>query len=302
MNEELDAALRTALFAHIAAVRDVHGDAIPSAVLNQGFQFRGERVPIWNQQLGIYRPAILREPGAALTIQTAFKGPYDDRFTPDDDKFAYRYRGTDPNHNDNRALRRAMAMRLPLLYLVALKPGLYRPIYPCYVVDDSPQSLTFYLVADVEGYIAATAADSQTDWPRKAYVTRQVLMRLHQERFRVIVLDAYREQCSMCRLRHPPLLDAAHILPDRDPRSLPEVQNGLSLCKIHHSAFDVGIIGVDPDHRIHVRDDVLEEHDGPMLRHGLQELHNERLELPRRPIDRPNRDFLAERFEKFVAA
>ncbi len=302
MSMELDAELRAALFAHIQLIRETYGEAIPSTVLNRGFQFRGERVPIWNQQLGIYRPAILRDPGAALTIQTAFKGPYDDRFTPDDDKFAYKYRGTDPNHNDNRALRRAMELRVPLLYLVALKPGLYRPVFPCYVVDDSPASLTFYLVADVEGLIATTPADPQTDWPRKAYVTRQVLMRLHQERFRVVVLDAYREQCSMCRLRHASLLDAAHILPDKDPRSLPEVPNGLSLCKIHHSAFDVGIIGVDADYRIHIREDVLEEHDGPMLRHGLQELHKHLLELPRKAADKPNREFLAERFNRFVAA
>ena len=284
------------------ALRAFHGDAIPSSVLNEGFQFKGQRVPIWNQQLGIYRPAILRDPGAALTIQTAFKGPYDDRFNVDDDKFAYRYRGTDPNHNDNRALRRAMELQVPLLYLVALKPGLYRPVFPCYVDVDDPAHLTFFLVADVEGYISSISTDVHADLPRKAYITRQVLARLHQDRFRVIVLDAYREQCSMCRLRHPPLLDAAHILPDKDPRSLPEVPNGLALCKIHHSAFDVGIIGVDSDFRIHVREDVLEEHDGPMLLHGLQELHEKKLQLPRSSADQPNRDFLAERFAIFTAA
>jgi putative restriction endonuclease len=299
---ELDSQLRAALFAHIQVLRDTYGEAIPSTVLNQGFQFRGERVPIWNQQLGIYRPAILRDPGAALTIQTAFKGPYDDRFTPDDDKFAYKYRGTDPNHNDNRALRRAMELGVPLLYLVALKPGLYRPVFPCFVVDDSPATLTFYLVADVEKILATASNDVHADWPRKAYVTRQVLMRLHQERFRVIVLDAYNEQCSMCRLRHVSLLDAAHILPDKDPRSLPEIPNGLSLCKIHHSAFDVGIIGVDPDYRIHVREDVLEEHDGPMLKHGLQALHDEPIHVPGSPAKRPNKEFLAERFARFIAA
>lgn len=301
MSLELDRELRAALFAHIQKLRDTYGEAIPSTVLNQGFQFRGERVPIWNQQLGIYRPAILRDPGAALTIQTAFKGPYDDRFTPDDDKFSYKYRGTDPNHNDNRAMRRAIELGVPLLYLVALKPGLYRPVFPCYVVDDNPAELTFYLVADIEGFIMPSS-DVQADWPRKAYITRQVLMRLHQERFRVVVLDAYREQCAMCRLRHATLLDAAHILPDKDPRSLPEVPNGLSLCKIHHKAFDVGIVGIDADYMIHVQPDVLEEHDGPMLKHGLQELHDLKIELPRRPGDRPNQEFLAERFAKFIAA
>lgn len=58
----------------------------------------------------------------------------------------------------------------------------------------------------------------------------------------------------------------------------------------------------DPDYRLHVRRDILEELDGPMLRHGLQELHGGTLILPRRVVDRPNREYLAERFEEFRAA
>lgn len=157
------------------------------------------------------------------------------------------------------------------------------------------------LVADVEGRIQPVQ-DAFTDWPLKAYVTRAVKQRLHQQRFRYLVLTAYRRECAMCRLRHAPLLDAAHILPDRDVRGQPEVPNGLALCRIHHGAYDVGIVGVDPRHRIHLRRDVLEEHDGPMLLHGLQELHGTRIQLPRRAADRPNPEYLAERYERFRAA
>lgn len=68
------------------------------------------------------------------------------------------------------------------------------------------------------------------------------------------------------------------------------------------SAYDVHILGIDADARVHVRADVLEEVDGPMQRHGLQEVHESRLVLPRREEHRPNRDFLAQRFERFRAA
>lgn len=78
--------------------------------------------------------------------------------------------------------------------------------------------------------------------------------------------------------------------------------NGLGLCKIHHSAFDAYILGIDPDARVHIREDVLEEHDGPMLRYGLQQLHGSQLGLPRKPELQPNRDYLAERFALFKAA
>lgn len=78
--------------------------------------------------------------------------------------------------------------------------------------------------------------------------------------------------------------------------------NGLSLCRIHHGAYDIGIVGIDPDYLVHVRRDVLEEVDGPMLRHGLQAMEGGKLIVPRKTEDRPNREFLAERFEAFRAA
>jgi putative restriction endonuclease len=77
--------------------------------------------------------------------------------------------------------------------------------------------------------------------------------------------------------------------------------NGLSLCKLHHTAFDVGILGIRPDLVVELRPDVLEEVDGPMLRHGLQGFEGGRLRvLPRRVEDQPNENFLAERYESFL--
>ena len=52
----------------------------------------------------------------------------------------------------------------------------------------------------------------------------------------------------------------------------------------------------------YVRDDILAEKDGPMLQHGLQAVAGSRLILPRKDDLRPNRDFLAERFDRFRAA
>lgn len=302
MSLELDLELRLAVFDHIDRLRRTTGGEIEARVLNEGLIFRGERIPIWSQQKGIFRPRVLRDPGAALSIQTAFDSPYDDRLDPADDRFVYRYRGTDPNHPDNVALRRAMELGRPLLYLVAVEPGVYEPVFPCYVVADSPEQLAFYLMADAYGDLGATFGDPLGNIPLKAYATRAVKQRLHQDRFRYLVLSAYRRQCSMCRLRHAALLDAAHILPDRDERGNPEIPNGLSLCRIHHGAYDVGILGVDPDYRIHLRRDVLEEHDGPMLLHGLQEMHGGLIQVPRREQHLPRREYLAERFARFLAA
>ena len=82
----------------------------------------------------------------------------------------------------------------------------------------------------------------------------------------------------------------------------PEIPNGLALCKIHHGAFDAHILGVASDYRIAIRADVLAEIDGPMLQHGLKDMDGRRIDVPRAERLRPNRDYLAERFERFRAA
>lgn len=107
---------------------------------------------------------------------------------------------------------------------------------------------------------------------------------------------------SSCSLRESELLDAAHIVPDKDPLGQPIVPNGLSLCKIHHAAFDRNILGVRPDLVVEVRNDILTKKDGPMLRHGLQECHGTQILMPRRQEDRPDPDLVEIRYERFREA
>lgn len=113
---------------------------------------------------------------------------------------------------------------------------------------------------------------------------------------------AYQEKWAICRLRHPELLEAAHIVPDRDPRGEPTVTNGVSLCVLHHTAFDHHIVGIRPDYRIEIRNDILEETDGPMLKHGLQGFQDELIHRPHRRELWPRQDFLEERYERFRKA
>ena len=72
--------------------------------------------------------------------------------------------------------------------------------------------------------------------------------------------------------------------------------------KLHHAAFDSFILSVSPDYIVQVRADVLVEEDGPLLRHGLQGLHNTRLVLPARCENHPSREALAWRYEQFREA
>lgn len=178
------------------------------------------------------------------------------------------------------------------------------PVWPVYVVGDDPVGLSFKIAFDARGLSVASSEPEvlRLAEPRRAYVTRLTLQRVHQRTFAQRVLLAYQNRCAMCRLAHPELLDAAHILPDGHPRGLPITPNGLALCKIHHAAFDQHILGIRPDHVIEVRRDILEEVDGPMLLHGIQAMDGQRLNVPKAETSRPARDLLEERYAMFRRA
>lgn len=305
---DFDARLRLAVFDHIAQLQRAGGGLVSAHDLNINLQFEGEQIPLWNQQRGIYKPAVLGKAGAALTIVTTAPrpgkpAPYDDHLGEDDDWIAYRYRGTDPSTYDNIALRRAGELQLPLLYLVGITPGIYEALFPAYIVADDPATLTAHVSigAPITVHEPRDITESIFALERR-YHTVAVKVRLHQRKFRELVLTAYKARCAMCSLGHTSLLDAAHILEDRDERGRPEVPNGVALCKIHHSAYDANILGISPDYLVHVKEAVLAEHDGPMLRYGLQALQHQRIQLPRAVELRPRLDYLADRFERFRAA
>ncbi len=294
-----DARIRSAAFAWLANQVALHGDVLPRNALAEGFMLDGVRVPLIGPQ-GIFKPQVLSE--APLSITTAPKGPYDDSFGPDN-LLRYRYRGTDPEHVDNRGLRFALENRLPLVYLHGVVPGKYLATWPVFVVADDPLHLVFTVAVDEASNLSAEGVAARPnmaeDAARRVYVTASVRIRLHQRAFRERVLDAYRRRCAFCRLRHEELLDAAHIVPDSEPRGEPVVANGLSLCNLHHAAFDRYFIGVRPDYTIEVRADILREKDGPTLRHAIQGLHDVRILLPTRRELRPAQELLELRYERF---
>lgn len=135
----------------------------------------------------------------------------------------------------------------------------------------------------------------------RRYVDRVTKQRLHQPVFRSSVLRAYVRRCAVCALAHSSLLDAAHIVPDSHELGEASVSNGLALCKLHHAAFDAGILGIRPDLVVRIRGDILEEVDGPMLTHGLQHRHNEPLMvIPSVRSERPGQKYLEKAFSKFM--
>lgn len=298
---DTDLQVRVAAFNWLSEQVNLHGDVLPRKLLEQGFEFQGQRIPLVAPQ-GIFKPQIIDLP---LSITTAPKGPYDDYFGKDN-FLIYRYRGTDPNHRDNVGLRKVFELKRPLVYFHGIEPGKYLATWPVYIIGDDSCNLMFKVAVDdvIPAFEPSAASISgqiaEISDARRAYLTATVKVRLHQRSFREKVLAAYRSQCAFCRLKHQELLDAAHIIPDNLPESKPTVDNGIALCKLHHAAYDSLILGVTPDYVIQVRKDILSEEDGPILQYGLKGLHKTKLILPTSRNQWPNREALEWRYSRFA--
>jgi len=287
--------IRLVAFDWLSNQINIHGDVLPRELLAKGFQFERERIPLLGPQ-GIFKPRLLEFP---LSITTVPNGPYSD--IPDKEgNWLYKYRGTDPSHRDNVGLREAMKRQIPLIYFIGMRPGRYLAVFPVFIVADHPGELTFKVMADDKSQLKEVPHEiGEPDDGRRRYVTAGVRVRLHQRGFRERVLQAYQEQCACCRLRHLELLDAAHIVPDLELDGEPIINNGISLCKLHHAAFDSNILGIRPDYVIEISKEVLEEVDGPVLRHGLQGLHQIQIILPKSRSLYPDPKRLEARYEEF---
>ena len=172
-----------------------------------------------------------------------------------------------------------MVGELPLIWFQGVASALYLPIYPVWLAAEEPEAHQFVVSLDAEAL--QLRKDLALDDPAlvRSYAERVVRTRLHQPLFRQRVLVAYANQCAICRLRHIRLLDAAHIQGDADGGQ-PVVTNGISMCKIHHAAYDADIFGISPSYKVGVRPDVLQEIDGPTLRYTLQEIEGSPIQLP----------------------
>lgn len=134
---------------------------------------------------------------------------------------------------------------MPIVYFVGTRPNWYRPIYPTFVERDEPAALRVLLgFGRMRGPYDEREPVHISDEIERRYVVRSVKQRIHQAQFRGAVLPAYQDRCAICRLREVRLLDAAHIVGDADEAGAPVISNGLSLCSLHHRAFDEDLVGL----------------------------------------------------------
>jgi putative restriction endonuclease len=293
VNSEVELQLREMIFARLAEIAAEHGVVTRTEL--ESLRVGAEDRRIIDRNRGIWNPQDLL---ATLSVVSNPEGPYADSEVGDS-LFGYDYRSGSTD-GDNRKMRRAYELGLPIILLRTIRAGVFVPVFPVYVVADDLDNRRFILALDES--LRFVGDPLHLNPIEREYAVRAIKQRLHQPEFRGRILLAYQQRCTVCALKHGQLLDAAHIIGDNKPHGIPVVENGLSLCKIHHAAYDANMLGISPDYEIRINPELMAETDGPMLRYGLQEMDRRRLALPERRGDFPSKERLAERFDEFRTA
>lgn len=285
--------LRERIFARVETWKDECGGFFTyQQLLN--FEIDGRRVALAGQR-GIINPQIF---DATLTVTSDPKSKYGDHFD-DNGILRYAFQDGDPLAGANRKLLVALETKTPIILFEKPLPNCYVPHVGAFVVNADFESQFVEIAADA---LSKAEIDPGISEIERKYRLAQTRRRVHQPAFRAIVMNAYKKQCAICRLQHVELLDAAHIISDGEVGGTATVPNGLALCKIHHAAFDSHLLGIDPDYKVHINERLLEEIDGPMLEHGLKEMHLTEITTPTQKSLKPDRDKLAHKFELFMAS
>ncbi len=105
--------------------------------------------------------------------------------------------------------------------------------------------------------------------------------RIRQPGFRRTIMRIYDYTCAMCELQILTLngesvTEAAHIIPFRRSNN-DDVRNGISLCKLHHWAFDRYLISIDRSYKVIVSELMTEKGPTEWL---LKSMHGKDILLP----------------------
>ncbi len=128
--------------------------------------------------------------------------------------------------------------------------------------------------------------------PEAEFVKDEAKVIVRDAAFRRVVVNVYGQRCSFCGLRiisaqGQTIVDGAHVMPFSkfyDDR----IDNGLSLCKTHHWAFDRGWFAVNDDYTLLVAD--LQE-ESPNAR-PMRDFAGDRILLPSHSLYYPRLEAL----------
>lgn len=109
--------------------------------------------------------------------------------------------------------------------------------------------------------------------------------------FRRKIYDAYNHKCAMCGIALE-VIEAAHIIPHSHELGTDEVDNGISLCALHHTAYDRSLIYFDESLNIKINENKIEYLEKVGLDSGIrkfEKLSFDKILIPDNHLFRPNK-------------
>ncbi|MDP2109200.1 MAG: HNH endonuclease [Thiobacillus sp.] len=133
---------------------------------------------------------------------------------------------------------------------------------------------------------------SKLEYPIEGIQQRAIRTRRGQPDFRKRMLVAYGNKCSVTGCEVQSVLEAAHIIPHAEGTDW-DIGNGLPLRADIHTLFDLRLLSVSPDYRIHISRELAGSDYG--------NLHGKTINLPGKERHYPTPEKLAKHFEGFEA-
>ena len=159
-----------------------------------------------------------------------------------------------------------------------------------------------HIAGDIEGYSEQLIQAVEHPFSiQRDVASVQTEIPVRSAGFRRAVMQIYEHTCAVCELNirassGESVTDAAHIIPFSVSYN-DDIRNGMSLCKLHHWAFDTGLISLDDDYQVIVSPSMSEQ--GPTAS-MLTQLRNRRIWLPRDGEHYPAQDALTWHREKVM--
>jgi len=246
---------------------------------------------------------------------------YPDLFQPQaDGSWTMRYsaKGGSLKSGVNKSMLACLKDKVPIMVIVTSRPhghpegARYKILGPAMIEDFDVNSRSFLLRGCSEN-ISYQVERYKSPYDGALYSLRNRLImpfqlkemrsdyqtnrEIREKAFRTVILEEYRCQCAVCQskfiLRQGGDNDiieaeAAHIVPVQD-RGPDDPRNGLSFCRRHHWAFDMGLFTITDSKAVKISPAVLR---AERRRFDLEEYDGEALVGPSSDVCRPAEEAL----------
>jgi putative restriction endonuclease len=192
-----------------------------------------------------------------------------------------------------------MERQCPLIWFWGIASDIYLPIYPIYLIEEEPHLRQFVVGIDQQSSKFRALLLTQDPILLREYAAQVTKERFHDPIFREKVLFAYSFICAVCDAQSAYPLEVAQIVPNSEEGQM-DITNSIAMCKVHHAAYDMDILGIDTENRIAYRNDVRSETWDSLLKRSLGFSEGRQIKLPTSRSARPSPEFLELRWGKFV--